>query len=119
MSKIALIDMDGTIADFDKAMSAKLEQLRLPLGYSPEFKEICSLIKESPGFWRNLEKIEAGFHVLDIMRDIGFSLNILTKGPERSTNAWTAKVEWCQEHVPDAPITISQDKSIVYGFGTI
>ncbi|MCK5018074.1 MAG: hypothetical protein KAS32_13540, partial [Candidatus Peribacteraceae bacterium] len=45
----------------------------------------------------------------------GFEIMILTKGPKSSPNAWKEKVEWCRLHVPDAKITITEDKSLVYG----
>ena len=40
---------------------------------------------------------------------------MLTKGPLSSPNAWSEKVEWCKEHLPDADVTISQNKALVYG----
>lgn len=126
---IALIDMDGTIADFDQSMKEHLVKLASSAdgewakgnfdGKREEMPEWLkarqALIKRSPGFWRDLPRLHDGFHMLEMLRELGFSLNILTKGPERSTNAWTEKVEWCQEHVPDAAIHISQDKGLVYG----
>jgi hypothetical protein len=43
------------------------------------------------------------------------AVDVLTKGPRTSPNAWSEKLEWCDEHLPDANITISGDKSLVYG----
>jgi hypothetical protein len=40
---------------------------------------------------------------------------ILTKGPYNATSAWTEKVQWCREHIYYVPITITEDKSLVYG----
>lgn len=130
---LALIDLDGTLADFDKAMSERLAELAAP-GEEivtdrewdvPHIKARRRLIKSQPGFWRNLPRLEAGFKVLDILRKHGFVLNILTKGPLHTTNAWTEKVEWAKEHVPDAAITVCTSgedpvvpgggKSLVYG----
>lgn len=124
--KIALIDMDGTVCDYTGAMNEKLRSIASPGekdpifgGDGPEHRAYISnrrsLIKRTPGFWRALKPIQDGFHVVNRMRKIGFNLNILTKGPERSTNAWTEKVEWCQQYIPEATVTITQDKGLVYG----
>jgi hypothetical protein len=40
---------------------------------------------------------------------------VLTNGPSKIPAAWAEKVLWCQEHVPDADITIGRDKGLVYG----
>jgi len=167
---IALVDLDGTLADFDAAMSERLDATTSPaekllpaiqayiragdvaaavrLSQAPEddeevravlsrqvitdrewdiphIKERRRLIKTQPGFWRNLPRLEVGFQVLDLLRKHGFTLNILTKGPLHTTNAWTEKVEWAKEHVPDGAITICTNpeeptiegggKSLVYG----
>jgi 5'(3')-deoxyribonucleotidase len=74
-----------------------------------------NLVKTQPGFWRNLEPLESGFRIVEILRQLDFELHILTKGPQNSTNAWTEKVEWCKQYIPDASIVIAQDKGLVYG----
>lgn len=123
---IALFDLDATLADFNQAMDAEMGKLagpdetpamwNGPRDTMPEhMKARRSLIKKSPGFWENLPRVEAGFEVYGLVKSLGFEKHILTKGPDRSTNAWTEKVHWCQQHVPDAAITISQDKGLVYG----
>lgn len=121
---VALIDMDGTLCDFDGAMNEAMERIKSPEErranfYSafkiPYISARRELIKSQPGFWRNLKPLESGFKIVEILRELDFELHILTKGPQKSTNAWTEKVEWCQEHIPDASIVIAQDKGLVYG----
>jgi hypothetical protein len=127
---IALIDLDGTVADFDGAMRAGLEKLAMPgEDVSPEaldanrklpyMRARRRLIKSQQGFWRNLPVLECGMEdVVDTMRRLGFRLVVLTKGPQRTTGAWTEKVEWAQEHIPDASVCIvegREDKGLVYG----
>ena len=122
---IALVDMDGTLADFDKSMQERLEELRSPdedpaladtqFEEMPHMKARRRLIKAQPGFWRELERLEAGFEILAMLDSLKFRCNILTKGPRKATNAWKEKVEWCMEHVDHMPITISEDKGLVYG----
>jgi 5'(3')-deoxyribonucleotidase len=123
---VANIDLDGTVANFNKALLAALNEIRNP-DVEPEYTSAhldnepdwlaarMSYIKRSPGFWRNLEPIPLGLRVVELIRDAGFRLNVLTKGPKRTTSAWTEKVEWVHEHLPDAQVTITQDKGLVYG----
>lgn len=116
---IALIDMDGVLCDHDAAVG---RDLRAALGddlnkISPETQDkIIGLIRARDGWWRELEPIPLGFQIVDILRTIGFDLNILTKGPNRAKNAWTEKVEWCAQHIPDAVVTVTcGKKGWVYG----
>lgn len=122
-NKIALIDMDGTLADYDKGIRQGLDKLRSPeeeiyedIYNSPSWiKARCDLIKKQPEFWSNLEKIELGFRVLDVLKDLEYKLMVLTKGPVRTTSAWTEKRDWCHKHLPGVPVTITEDKGLVYG----
>lgn len=126
--KIALIDLDGTLVDYDHAMKTQLELLASPGEVLPEdiygdetphLLNRMSLIKRIPGFWRSLPKIETGMQVYDLLGELGYSRMILTKGPKRTTPAWTEKVDWCREHTPEAGITVIQHdkihKGLVYG----
>lgn len=124
---IALFDMDGTLADFDKAMRHQLDLLAGPgddydaddlfeTGTTPEWLEARkALIKSQPGFWENLERVQLGFDVLKIAREMKFINHILTKGPSKTTSAWTEKAIWCQREIPDCLITIGMDKGLMYG----
>jgi len=123
---VALIDMDGTVADFDRAMQRDLARLASPgemvplLGPGGDMdpawlKARKKLIKTQPGWWRNLPEHGTGMGVYAHLRDAGFTMMVLTKGPHTSTHAWTEKVEWCRHHIPDALITITEDKGLVYG----
>lgn len=85
---VALIDLDGTLADYDGAMTAALLKLQSPedepldmtemRSGSPWILERQQLIKQVPGFWRGLPKIPLGFEVLDMIRSRGFRLMVLT-----------------------------------------
>lgn len=122
----ALIDLDGTLANYDKAMRAALESLRSP--HEPEItsddvhderpwlENRKKLIRRVPNFWRDLERIPRGFGVVDALRELRFELMVLSKGPSSAANAWTEKLLWCQEHLPDAKVTVTgADKARVSG----
>jgi len=124
--RIALIDLDGTVADYDKAMAVEMARLASPEEDPPETVDFDSpkephvkareeLIRRQPGFWRSLPKLELGFEIVEDLETVGFGLHVLTRGPSRTTSAWTEKVEWCHEHLPQAAVTITQDKALVYG----
>lgn len=122
---IALFDMDGTIADYDAAMrrdmrliQASTEEpwVRETLKWEPEhIKARMDMIRRQPGWWQSLEKYPPGFEILSIAKELKFLCHVLTKGPKNATNAWTEKALWCRTHVPDLPITVTQDKGMVYG----
>lgn len=124
--RIALIDLDGTVANYDKSMSERQRAIQAP-GETPYTGRFAGLIEPPhmearrkmiqllPGFWRDLEPIPMGFEVIEEMKTLGFQLAVLTKGPRKTPNAWGEKVEWVCKHLPDALINVSEDKSMVYG----
>jgi 5'-nucleotidase len=122
---VALIDMDGTVADFDGAMRQDLALLSSPDEVIPEpgpaddpdpwIEQRKRLIKTQPGWWRDLPIHQPGMDLVELLKEMGFDLMVLTKGPWKSTQAWTEKVEWCRKHLPDVPVTITEDKGLMYG----
>lgn len=105
--KVALIDMDGTLCDYEGRMRRDLEQLQGPdepplpadlYDLPPHLEARAFLIKSSPDWWLNLPKIESGFFIVALCRKIGFRINVVTKGPWKTTSAWTQKVQWIQRH---------------------
>jgi 5'-nucleotidase len=126
--RIALVDMDGTIADYDAAMTRIMKTLQDPgedpynsryeslsRGEQPHLEARRILVQKQTGFWKSLSVIQAGMDVVQEIRALGFEMHVLTKGPKKAPNAWGEKLEWCQENIPDAIVTVSGDKSIVYG----
>lgn len=123
--KPCLFDMDGTLCDHTGALMRDLELIKSPGDPEvkrhdddePEWaKERKRLIRSQRGWWKDLDHIDFGFDIYQAVRKIGFQINILTKGPWTCAHAWTEKVQWCREHLhDDVKITITEDKSIVYG----
>jgi len=114
---IALVDMDGTLCNYEGELEAQLFNL-LGVSVSPhdkKYTKLVDLIKRQDGFWRNLPPLPVGFTILDFLKDAGFDIHILTKGPYRTTSAWTEKVEWCRRYLPGTPVTITENKGMVYG----
>lgn len=123
---IGLFDLDGSLADYDKAVLAKLMILKSPdepvvhdvreAFQVPYLKARIELISREPNWWLNLEPIPMGFQVLEVAKAIGFQIHVLTQGPKAIPLAWKEKVEWCQKHLgPDIDIHITRNKGLVYG----
>lgn len=106
--RVARIDLDGSVADYDGEM-----RRRMAVPHHIEMRR--KLIKNAPGFWRNLPRLEMGFEVVEELRAAGFRLDVLTKGPKTTNNAWTEKKEWCDVNLPDADVTVTQNKAHNYG----
>jgi len=122
--KIALVDLDGTLADFDKAMKDDMALLAAPGEENidpwdrskPWIKARKSLIMRQHGWWKTLDTLSLGFDVLNILIDLDFEVHVLTKGPSASSIAWGEKVEWCKQYLPpEVKITLTEDKGLVYG----
>jgi hypothetical protein len=129
--KVALVDLDGSIVDYDKVMKQELEKLRHPdeppvvdrymnreqveAKEAPHLEARRKLIQAKPGFWRTLPKHPLGFEIIEDLRHLGFLLHVLTKGPGATAGAWTEKYEWCRDNLPDAEVTVTQNKALSYG----
>lgn len=121
---IALIDMDGTLADFEQAMNTALISMRSPhepqVLYArdddpPYIRTRRKYIKNLPGFWLGLPPLQQGFQIVDLLASFDFELHILTKAPSNTPAAASEKIQWCLKYIPEALITISDKKSLVYG----
>ena len=123
--RIALIDLDSTIADYEKAMTRDLKKLMGPdeQFVFPSFgvvvpdyvMERVKMIRQIPGWWRNLEPIESGFKIVNILRDFGYDINVLTACPSSAFNSATEKYEWCAKYLPYATVSTSKNKFLMYG----
>jgi 5'-nucleotidase len=120
---VALIDMDGTLCDYQGQLTRDLATLGCPTDPvvaegddTPTWLRAReTLVRRQPGWWRNLPRLERGFDVLAELRALSFEIHVLTKGPLGTPSAWTEKLEWCQQHLPGVPVTITMDKGLVYG----
>ena len=115
--KIALVDMDGTLCNYEGSLNEKVKDV---IGsqaniWDPKYKKLVALIKSQPGFWYDLPVIDFGMSIVKYLQEKDWEVHILTKGPYKTTSAWTEKVEWCRHWLPGVPVTITEDKSLVYG----
>src|SRR4051794_19259864 len=105
---VALFVMDGTLCDYLGQLKRDLENLMAP-GEGPYedlydeskpwLKARMSLIKSQPGWWLNLPPLSEGFDVLHLCQQLGFDIEIVTKGPRSKRLAWKEKGEWVDAHL--------------------
>ena len=124
---IALVDMDGTIADYDTGMRVGLEALRSPEETGPvvihgskadmpeHYRARVKMVRNQAGWWKHLLILPDGFQIVEMLKNIGFEIHVLTKGPKSSPNAFTEKICWCKRHMPGVPVTLTENKGLVYG----
>lgn len=121
---IALFDMDGTLFDYDGKLREDLlliagpgENLPEDLFDLPDYLDRrVELIKRQPGWWRNLPILDTGLKVLRAAQEIGFSCQILTKGPRHNPIAWAEKIECIEQRFPDLDCDIvGKNKDNTYG----
>ena len=125
--KIALFDMDGTLADYDGQLFRDLQKIASPDEPPIDGFEIHKgggylearrhMITSQVGWWLKLKKFQLGFDILDLCKNIGYEIVVLTKGPSTKYNAWSEKVEWCNKYLKEyiKGVTITNDKGLVYG----
>ncbi|MBI2573660.1 hypothetical protein HYV86_07380 [Candidatus Woesearchaeota archaeon] len=106
--KSALFDLDGSLANYVKAMERDMEKYsNLSPPYPVYWKEdlppyvgnLINLIRLRPGWWEELEPIEDGFRILDASIQIGFEIDILTRAPRHMPHAAAEKLRWCEKHI--------------------
>lgn len=124
---VALIDLDGTLADFHAAMARDMAKLLSPEDRAtfaieeydgiPHLKERADLIKHQPGWWLNLEPIAQGFRVLDMLVDLDYKLHICTRASINNPRCWMEKVQWVNRYMVSYKhkMTITQDKALMRG----
>lgn len=123
---LALFDMDGTLCDYDSALFQKLEELRSPdepvwdipvRDNAPEYiKRRADMIRRSEEWWANLPKLQLGWDILEVAKNLGYHIMILTQGPRSNPYSWSGKKRWIDKNLgQDMDVTITRDKGSVYG----
>src|SRR5690606_6980739 len=100
--RICLIDMDDTLYDYAGQLRRDLEALQSPsdpplpedLFRDPEpwLRRRIDVIRRQPGWWLNLPRLKLGWDIYEVAVQIGYTVEILSKGPFRNARAWAEKV---------------------------
>ena len=119
--KIALIDLDNTLADYSGQLDTDISQVfgaNYKTFLAPsEIEGLRHIITNQYGWFAKLPKTSLGTIILDVLMRLGFQCSILSQAPMTKPQAWMDKVTWCQENLPDEvkDIHLVRDKSLVYG----
>ena len=128
IEKVALVDLDGTCADYDGQLKIDLQKIASPNEPPINSGDIYKgggylearrhMITSQVGWWLKLKKFKLGFDILEELKKVGFKIVVLTKGPSRKFSAWSEKVEWCHKNMKKYinGVTITNDKGLVHGW---
>jgi len=123
---VALFDLDGTLCDYDKGLLDSLNALRSPhepvLTSIPRKREPLwlkvrmDLVRANADWWVKLPKFKLGHDIWELAGLIGYQRMILSQGPRKNPLSWSGKKMWVDVNLgPDIDVTITRDKSLVYG----
>jgi 5'-nucleotidase len=121
---VALVDLGDTLAECTPTLRAAFARLRQPgefegdeglIPLPPYLESRRRAVMSSPGFWRELPPRAEGFELITLLRDAGFRVHVLTKGPYDAPQVWADKVAWCRARLPDVPVIVTDDKARVHG----
>jgi len=126
IENIALFDLDGTLCNYNLGLFEALERLRAPGerpyrhpirdGAPQHIRNRADLIRASESWWEDLPKFQLGWDVLEVAKKLDYRIMILTQGPRRNPASWSGKKRWIDKNLgPDVDITMTRDKSLVYG----
>ena len=126
LERIALFDLDGTLANYDLGLSLSMSHLQSP--EEPPFRGVprddapaylkcrADIIRSNADWWANLPQFKLGFDIWGLAEKLGYRRMILTQGPKRNPHAWAGKKMWIDKNLgQDVDITITRDKGLVYG----
>lgn len=111
---LALVDLGDTLADCTPALDAALARLG-PAGDAASQEQRRRQLLATPGFWSSLTPRAAGLGLLGLLRDAGYRITVLTKGPSDAPQVWADKVAWCRRHLAGVPVIVTDDKTPVCG----
>ncbi len=100
MNKI-FVDMDGVIVDFDRLVEET--------GLSGP------VLKKVKGAYRCMKPIPGAIEAVRELIEMGYEVWIATKPPTGIAHAYSEKVEWIMEHLPELKrhIIITHDKGLL------
>lgn len=117
------IDMDGVVADFDRAVAERLRPSPEDLAYAQEHnrwpKSVWQEIIKDSHFYRDLPKMPQADRMISTARrfrdELGWKLYMLTAIPKDNDipDCIQDKILWMNQYYPDIPVRFgpySQDK---------
>ena len=93
---IALFDLDDTLVDYQGQLLRDLQSIASPgeppiesihlyAGDIPYLEARRHVITSQVGWWRKLPRLQLGWDILEVAREIGYSIAVLKKGHRENT----------------------------------
>lgn len=125
MQPIAIVDLDETLADYNKGIQEyakiigldKEEDLRsFHDNENRAVAAIRNMFWSIPNWWCNLDVIPTNETLFYFLKQQDFRLVILSKAPKYCLNAWSEKIDWCNNYFLCAEVLLTDSKKdLVYG----
>ena len=129
---VVLVDMDGTIADFDSRayalMAARHPDVAMPVYKQREFplsrglpaaqRPLLEVLFKEEGFFREMQPIEGAVAALNEMVAAGIDVRLCSSPLSSSPCCVMEKVEWAVAHLGKSwvdRIILTRDKTLVRG----
>jgi hypothetical protein len=124
---IVLFDMDDTLFDHNGQLLKDLRKLSSPtepelseenLYHLPDYiRERSFRIREKKEWWANLPKFHLGWDLWELVGELGYNREILTRANLKNPSMWIGKIECIVKNFQEkVPTTItSSSKSRHYG----
>lgn len=124
---ICLFDMDDTLYDYLGQLRQDLELIRSPTDpplppnlwtdLPPWLRRRILLITSRPGWWLKLPKYRLGWDLYETAVEIGYAVEILTKGPSENFYAWAEKAERISKDLGKTAVAniVGKSKQLYYG----
>jgi len=96
--KILYVDMDGVVADFDKAMNKLAPDLPLGDGddYEIRSKIVDEIVTKNPGFFEKLELINGALEAIEQLKD-KYDIYFLSSPMSAVPHSYMGKRIWTKE----------------------
>lgn len=126
-SQTILVDMDGTIANYDEAMSSAMREyykrndITTENWHSlslPDIHNVRCMLQSVPGFFYNLKPIQGALEALCEMEEKGYNVYILSSPSIKSDSCHSEKCMWLRDKMGDKwarRLILTKDKTMVYG----
>jgi 5'(3')-deoxyribonucleotidase len=116
-NKIALIDVDGVLANIHGSLAEQMDCSFVHTWNSPqnsdEANNQLNHIKSRQSFWEEVPRIQTGFEIVSLVKSHGYEVHFVSGIPKCGGRALVGKLNWINRAFPGYPFHLTQDRSIL------